>query len=272
MLRQMIADGLVAPGDVDERSITEVSPDDLKTYNQCHFFAGVGGWSLALRLANWPDDRPVWTGSAPCQPFSSAGRQKGKEDERHLFPVWLELIRQRHPASVFGEQVANAIAHGWLDDVYSGLEAEGYACGAAVLPACSVGAPHRRERLWFVANTTDAGLPQRGESQVLRPGTQPEPQRCSGNGNVDHSFQSRLEGHVGHDGRKGGRQEPQRPVTPSGFWSGGEWFNCPDQKSRLIKPGIPLLADGFQHRRPILHALGNAIVPQVAAAFIEASM
>lgn len=151
-LRNLISAGLIAPGDVDERSISDVKPDDLRGYTQCHFFAGIGGWSYALRLAGWPDDKPVWTGSCPCQPFSSAGNQKGKADERHLWPVWYGLIRECRPATVFGEQVASAVAHGWLDDVYQGLEAEGYACGAAVLPACSVGAPHKRDRLWFVAN------------------------------------------------------------------------------------------------------------------------
>lgn len=72
-LRRLIARGLIAPGDVDTRSITDVRADDLVSYVQCHFFAGIGGWSLALRLAGWPDDRPVWTGSCPCQPFSGAG-------------------------------------------------------------------------------------------------------------------------------------------------------------------------------------------------------
>lgn len=151
-LRQLISAGHIAPGDVDERSIEDVRPDDLRPYTQCHFFAGIGGWSYALRLAGWPDDRPVWTGSCPCQPFSSAGRQKGKADDRHLWPVWFRLIQECRPATVFGEQVASAIAHGWLDDVYQGLEAEGYAVGSAVLPAYGVGAPHKRDRLWFVAN------------------------------------------------------------------------------------------------------------------------
>ena len=67
-LRNLIAAGHIAPGDVDERSIVEVQPDDLRGYQQCHFFAGIGGWSLALRLAGWPDHRPVWSGSCPCFP------------------------------------------------------------------------------------------------------------------------------------------------------------------------------------------------------------
>lgn len=153
MLRELIADGIIASGYVDERSITEVQPGDVEGYTHCHFFAGIGGWSIALRLAGWDDSRPVWTGSPPCQPFSSAGQQKGYEDDRHLLPAWLDLIGKCHPASVFGEQVASAIAHGWLDDACMELEAQGYATAAAVLPACSVGAPHKRNRLWLVADS-----------------------------------------------------------------------------------------------------------------------
>ncbi|HUW45476.1 MAG TPA: DNA cytosine methyltransferase, partial [Dehalococcoidia bacterium] len=71
-LRNLIAAGLIPRGDVDERSITDVKPTDLDGYDQCHFFCGVAGWPLALQLAGWPDGRPVWTGSCPCQPFSAA--------------------------------------------------------------------------------------------------------------------------------------------------------------------------------------------------------
>ena len=134
-IRNLIGEGLIAPGDVDERSIVDVKPDDLKGYTQCHFFAGIAGWSLALRLAGWSDDRPVWTGSCPCQPFSTAGKGKASGDERHLWPYWFELIRAVRPPVIFGEQVEAAIGWGWLDLVYSDLEAEGYTVGAAVLPA-----------------------------------------------------------------------------------------------------------------------------------------
>ena len=151
-LRNLISAGHIAPGEVDERSILEVTPDDLRGYEQCHFFAGIGGWSAALRIAGWPDDRPVWTGSCPCQPFSAAGKQRGSDDERHLWPAFFNLIRERRPRSVFGEQVAGAAGLAWLDHVCADLESAGYAAGAANLPACSVGADHRRERLYWVAN------------------------------------------------------------------------------------------------------------------------
>jgi hypothetical protein len=96
-LRNLVAAGHIAPGDVDERSIVDVQPDDLRGYTQCHFFAGIGGWSYALRLAGWPDDRPAWTGSCPCQPFSAAGKQRGSEDERHLWPAFFRLISECRP-------------------------------------------------------------------------------------------------------------------------------------------------------------------------------
>lgn len=156
-LRNLIAAGHIAPGDVDERSITEVSADDVRNYTQCHWFAGIGGWSVALRLAGWGDDRRVWTGSCPCQPFSVAGKGKAQSDERHLWPAWFNLIKSVQPPVVFGEQVAGAIAHGWLDDAFDDLEGQGYETAACVLPACSVGAPHKRDRLWFVADTGSAG-------------------------------------------------------------------------------------------------------------------
>lgn len=165
-LSNLIARGLIAPGDVDERDIRDVHPDDLRGYRQAHFFAGIGVWSYALRRAGWSDDRPVWTGSCPCQPFSSAGRGDGFADERHLWPAWFHLIRERRPSKVFGEQVASRDGLAWLDLVQADMEGEGYAIGAADLCAASVGAPHIRQRLWFVA---DAGRERRdGLDALLR--------------------------------------------------------------------------------------------------------
>ena len=152
-LKELIKDGLIPDGEVDSRSIADVSPEDLKGFTQCHFFAGIGGWSRALQLAGWSADRPVWTGSPPCQSFSTAGKGKGKDDERHLWPVFFNLIRECQPPTVFGEQVAAAIRFGWLDDLQDDFEKEGYASAAVVLPAGGIGAPHKRERLFFVADS-----------------------------------------------------------------------------------------------------------------------
>jgi DNA (cytosine-5)-methyltransferase 1 len=121
-LRNLIDAGHIAPGDVDNRSIEDVRPDDLKGYAQCHFFAGIGVWSLALRRAGWPDERPVWSGSCPCQSFSAAGKRKGFADERHLWPTWFHLIAQRRPPVVFGEQVASKDGYAWLDLVQTDME------------------------------------------------------------------------------------------------------------------------------------------------------
>lgn len=149
-LRELIKRGLIADGDVDERPIQEVQPDEIVGYKQVHLFAGIGGWSYALRLAGWPDDKPVWTGSCPCQPFSAAGKGLGQKDDRHLWPEMYRLVKACRPKIVMGEQVETAIGHGWLDGVCSDLEAEKYTTGAAVLGAHSVGSPHVRKRLfWF---------------------------------------------------------------------------------------------------------------------------
>ena len=156
-LRNLIAAGHIADGYVDERSIEDVTPDFLKKYTQCHFFAGIGVWSHSLRLAGWPDDRPVWTGSCPCQPFSSAGKGKGFADERHLWPAFHYLISECRPPVVFGEQVASRNGLEWLDLVQADLEGTGYTSAAVDLCAAGVGAPHIRQRLYWVAYTSDNG-------------------------------------------------------------------------------------------------------------------
>ena len=177
-LRELIKCGFIADGVVDERSITEVKADDLKEFTQCHFFAGIGGWSYALRLAGVSDDARLWTGSCPCQAFSVAGKQKGFDDERHLWPVFSKLIDKCKPSIVFGEQVETAIKHGWLDLVQDDLESYGYACASAVLPAACVGAPHIRHRLYWVGalpNPNNDGFKREKEQQL-----RPSPSRGSG--------------------------------------------------------------------------------------------
>lgn len=151
-LRNLIAGGHIAPGEVDERSIEDVTPDDLRGFTQCHFFAGIGGWSHALRLAGWPDNRPIWTGSCPCQPFSQAGKGAGFDDERHLWPSFQWLISECRPQHVFGEQVAAGNANVWFDTVQSDLEGMDYAFGLVPFTSASIGAPHIRERAYWVAH------------------------------------------------------------------------------------------------------------------------
>jgi DNA (cytosine-5)-methyltransferase 1 len=184
--RNLMKAGHIPDGFVDERDIRDVQPMDLWGFTRCHFFSGIAGWAYALRLAGVPDDLPLWTGSCPCQPFSAAGQGKGVADDRHLWPAWFKLIKESRPDRVFGEQVEAAIGHGWLDLVFSDLEGQGYACGAAVLPAASVGAPHIRQRLWFVA---DAGGERRQQIARSASGDEAADGRARRNGeqaNGDH--------------------------------------------------------------------------------------
>jgi DNA (cytosine-5)-methyltransferase 1 len=227
-LRQLIKDKLIPNGHVDERSITDVSPDDLSGYTQCHFFAGIGGWSKALQIVGWPDDRPVWTGSCPCQPYSSSGRNLGNDDERNLWPHFFRLIKKCRPQHVFGEQVENAVGHQWLDMVHSDLEEEGYTVGATVLGAHSVGADHERQRIYWAANAPSLG--------------QQEPWKL---------------GQDAYCGSTGCFREADRLVLS--VRRGDLPFLCREHD------GLPILMD-----RLAGHALGNAIVPQVAAEFISA--
>ena len=157
-LRNLINAGHIAPGIVDERSIEDVYPSDLRGFTQCHFFAGIGVWSHALRSAGWSDDRPVWTGSCPCQPFSAAGQGAGFDDERHLWPHFHHLIKECRPSIVFGEQVASKDADPWIDLVCNDLEAMGYSFGAVPFPSAGVGAPHIRDRLYWVGNASGTRL------------------------------------------------------------------------------------------------------------------
>lgn len=165
-LENLVRAGHIAPGVVDRRSIVDVRPADLAEFTQCHFFAGVGVWSLALRQAGWRDDQRVWTGSCPCQPFSTAGKGAGFDDERHLWPAWHYLIGECRPPVIVGEQVASKDALEWWDLVQADLEAEGYAAGAGDLCAAGIGAPHIRQRLWWVGYA-DQGRSGRHAGAVL---------------------------------------------------------------------------------------------------------
>ncbi len=294
-LEALIKEGLIADGVVDRRSIADVRPADLRGFDQCHFFAGIGGWSLALRAAGWPDNRAVWTGSCPCQPFSLAGAQGGFSDPRHLWPDWAWHIGQRRPAIVFGEQVASATD--WLRLVRGDLEEMGYAVGAVPVQAASAGADHLRDRYWFVAYTDDAGSQGR---RVLPERAGEWPSRSHGVANADS-----LRGQV--DQVAGGRADggSAGPLTgpccardgdmglPDGSRSseGGEatsiprhgdsavatdwgdsleWIIGADGKARRVKSGVRLLAHGVPNRVGLLRGFGNAIDHRPAKEFIGA--
>jgi DNA (cytosine-5)-methyltransferase 1 len=165
---------LIAPGFIDSRSIKEVQPEDVRGYTQAHFFAGIGGWSLAARLAGWDDSRSLWTGSPPCQPFSTAGARQGTDDPRHLWPDLYRLIDAERPAVWLGEQVSGADGYGWLDGVGLDLEASRYAFRAVDIAACAVDSPQQRNRLVLAAVAMEIAAGQRGEVARDRDGFGPE--------------------------------------------------------------------------------------------------
>lgn len=311
-LKELIKAGHIAPGEVDTRSIEDVVPSDLAGFEQCHFFAGIGVWSYALRCAGWPDDRPVWTGSCPCQPFSAAGKRSGFIDERHLWPAFHYLISQCRPPVVFGEQVASKDGLAWLDLIQVDLEGAGYACGAVDTCAAGIGAPHIRQRVYWV---TDAASNRR--HGTLRQDQREEIPQAVGRGGtckLGNAFRAGLEGHSGYGHEEAGRQKTSGsaaetggtgwmentcshgrqargehnngddggqsgaagalfwPGPTNGYWQAVDWLYCRDGRWRPVEPGTCPLAHGAANRVGRLRGYGNAIVAPQAAAFIGAYM
>jgi DNA (cytosine-5)-methyltransferase 1 len=224
-LRNLIQGKLIPPGDVDGRDIRDIVPSELTSYTQCHFFAGIAGWPLALQLAGFPPDREVWTGSCPCQPFSQAGKRGGFADERHLWPHWFHLISQCRPPTIFGEQVAKAAD--WLCLVRGDLEGLGYAVGCCPVEAASAGADQLRDRYWFVADRERARWEGRSGSGVFA-------QQFAESGMADSQFDRRQQGaeilrrwesvatavgqnrHLANQDRPELRHQPRRRPGPNG--------------------------------------------------------
>ena len=296
--RELIADGLISNGTVDERSIEDVLPTELAGYERCHFFSGIGVWDYALNLAGW--DRPnTWTGSCPCQPFSAAGKRGGTDDERHLWPAWFHLIEQCRPDFIFGEQVSSKDGTSWLDLVHSDLEGIGYTVGTVDIPAAGFGAPHRRQRLYFVAyagrderlrrdglrysNGSDAGTPEANERERLeRVGAVDDLADGSTSNELAHAEHAG-NGELGDtDGPRSQRRQlrsgsgASECVTRSagltnGYWRNAEWIYCTDGKYRPVEPSIfPLAYERSPGRVGCLRGAGNAIVAVQAAEFVKA--
>jgi DNA (cytosine-5)-methyltransferase 1 len=308
-LRELIAAGHLPAGKVDTRSILEVEPADLRGFTQCHFFAGIGGWPYALRLAGVAADLSVWTGSPPCQPFSQAGQRKGQDDDRHLAPAFLRLVAACRPELVFGEQVASAAVLGpvggtartaaegaagwaWFDALAADLEAASYAVAAADLPAACVGAPHIRQRLFFGAIALDTaagglgdglgtgsqgrfGMPGRSDQRAARQaslagGLADGDGRLARHGAIQRGRQHRCEP---QDGETCGLVEGAEPAGADarhGVWRDPDWLLCRDGRWRPVEPGTFPLADGLPGRMGLLRGYGNAIVPSLAAEFVKA--
>lgn len=285
-LRNLVDAGHVAPGRVDERSITDLKPADVAGPGQRHFFAGIGVWSYALRLAGVADGAAVWTGSCPCQPFSVAGKRAGVDDERHLWPAWYALIRECRPAIVLGEQVAGAAGRAWLDAVFADMEAIGYAVAGADLPACGIGAPHLRSRLFWVAHLHGGRLTGLGEAHNKdgRHASGYDADRRSeriGVGDADCGAVGQLAGIVrSHEGQHEewgpqGDYRVERAGADGSTWDNPRWVYCNDParpRWRPVEPGTFPLAARAPNRVGRLRAYGNAIVAPLAATFIQAAL
>ncbi len=314
-LRELIRCGEIPAGDVDTRSIQEVMPHELTRYTQQHFFAGVGGWPLALRLAGWPESKPVRTGSCPCQPFSQTGKQLGTKDVRHLWPVFRDLITFGEATITFGEQVASPLGREWLAGVRADLEGLGYEVGAADLCAAGFGAPHIRQRLYWMAHTNggksrNGGIQRGGQhrQQQKNGRTTSGVEHAAGNGREQRRSKSGGRGaasgcgayrmdYPDSDGAQRTRASEQkfdagceidRLGDTNGSGSQGrnerifrcdyQWppgtpnlvVCCEDGKARRFEPGSFPLAHGVPGRVGLLRGYGNAIVPQLAAEFIQA--
>lgn len=269
-LRELIRAGEIPDGEVDERSILDVRPDDLRGFIQCHFFAGIGGWPYALRLARIPEDTSVWTGSPPCQPFSVAGKQEGKNDERHLSPHFLGLVGACRPRLLFGEQVASSYVFGkstgrvgrnyfgppqwaWLDDLFDRLEAAHYAAGASDIPAAGIGAPHIRQRTFFGAINLDglADADHAGSQGRIEPGRGCAAQLAAGSGGLACGLAEasgrREERPAGGWFAAGDRAERWAAGLGDGRhdcgadaayspWASPDWLCCRDERWRPVEP------------------------------------
>lgn len=223
-MQQLIEDKQIPNGKVVCQDIITIKPNELQGYTQHHFFAGVGGWPAAISRAGWPNSRPIWSASLPCQPFSHAGEGKGFEDPRaQLWNPFLELVKVQRPELIVGEQVQAAIGKGWLDRVQADLEAEGYTVGAIVLGAHSVGAPHRRQRIYWMAHTKDSDRGSEQQAEGERVGWS----GSSGGGRVGNSGIVRRDKGISRDGRS-------EASEGSAHWSGAD------------RPSVKWVANGEQ--------------------------
>jgi DNA (cytosine-5)-methyltransferase 1 len=272
-LRNLIAAGHIAPGDVDTRDLWDVRPDEIAHYTQVHLCAGIAIWSHSLRRAGWADDRPIWTGSFPCQPFSAAGKKLGVADERHLWPAGFHLIRECAPDIVLGEQVASPDGLGWLEGLQADMESAGYAVGA--VDTCAAGFAdqeanegfHIRQRIYWGAkrlgHTDYAGPQGRG---VSGHGADKRPAWETGvAGWLGHS-ESHGRGWWSDDHNEGrGERAPRQTGAV-------DWLPCRDGKYRPVEGGTFPLAHEDPGRVGRLRAYGNALDARQAEGFVRAWM
>ena len=265
-LQNLIDSGQISPGRVETKSITELDQIDLIGFDRVHLFAGIGGWEYALKLADWPQELPVWTGSCPCQPFSGAGKKKGVEDERHLWPEMFRLIKACNPPIVFGEQVAGSSGIDWMHTVQADLQAHGYEVAALDICAAGFHAPHIRQRIFWAAVSTEwlGKIPSgerwrgrdKGDSERRIRKIQAARLRTV-IGMADTSEQGSQRHPRNGIGKPESRWEPQgqdglvaTQSVPDGTnqnnpWSKPDWIGCRDNKFRPVESGSSPLAHGI---------------------------
>ena len=236
------------------------------------------------------------TGGFPCQPFSQAGKQGGKEDDRYLWPEMLRVIREIRPTWIIGENVAGII-NMELDNVLSDLEGADYEVQPFLVPACGVDAPHRRDRVWIVANANSVRRRGRCEgnegwngreiqaersrppeelkdvahansSTSIKQGRQEERRIAPGRRGEDVADTKR-EGCIGwgSNGRANGTRLEKNHEARKDTW--GATARCSKDDGWLPEPNVGRVANGIPSRVDRLKGLGNAIVPQVVVPIMQ---
>lgn len=282
-----------------------------------HIFCDIEPFSQAVLRKHWPDAKiygdirtlhgnengaiDLLTGGFPCQPFSSAGKRKGTEDDRHLWPEMLRVIREATPRWIIGENVSGLLT--WdggmvLDSVLSDLEGSGYDAWPLVIPAAAVDAPHRRDRVWIIAHSTRRRLEGRDVSIRLRRSLETA---TDTNGIREDVSDTQLIGRQARELKASGRPASERRTTPDQPRRRGSALahsdsidvegsdaeatqgrQGPRRSARLrggtgggpakwpAEPSVGRVAHGVPSRVDRIKALGNAIVPQVAAQIMRA--
>jgi len=291
-------------GKICLRETVRLSGGSLDEQTHLDLFSGIGGFAVAAGWAgystrvfceqdayctkvlkrHWPDvpiisdirdfDGSKWrgagllTGGFPCQPFSQAGERRGEEDDRHLWPQMLRVIKEARPNFVLAENVAGLINMA-LDDVLSQLEGEGYTAGAVVLPACSLNAPHRRDRVWIMAHASGAATGsiagEVGDENRSSSGQQlPTLRQADGAVGSDRTnATSETLAHAKCGGSQGWHGDRKATEQPGAICSDISRYKQNAEGWR-VEPNVGRVAHGIPSRTHRLKALGNAIVPQVA--------